>query len=104
MAGAVGLGLAWWGGAPAQERTDAGASAREPETRTSIRSGQAELVRIEREIADLDAIRKAQAVLIEWRRVGGDPALRLDTRLCVGSALRGLCARLGETFGEAIGR
>ena len=63
-----------------------------------VRAGQTEVVRIAREVADLNAILQAQKALIDYRDEGGDPEARLDGRLCLESVLRPLCEALGQTF------
>ena len=99
IGGGVGAALVVMGSVAAQE----GAGEREDSPRGGgsrwVRAGQAEIVRIEHEVADLNAIVEAQKALIEFRRTGGDQKARLDARLCLESALRPLCVNLQETFG-----
>ena len=102
VAAVVGLGLAWWPGAGAEERPPGGDGEGAAGPSESVLAGQDEIARIEREVADLDAIRKAQEVLIEYRRAGAGPGARLDRELCVRSVLRALCGRLEETFGQVV--
>ena len=101
----VGGMVVWSGLASSHAADDDEVSAAEApmirEERESIIEAQAEVLRIEREVADLAAILEAQKALIEYRRAGGDASARLDARLCLRSGLRDLCKWLGETFGQA---
>ena len=57
--------------------------------------------RLHGDIAELSAIREAQAVLVKYVEAGGGTKEEaLDARLCRESALRPLCPELEETFGE----
>ena len=104
VAAVAGLGLVWWSVAGAEDGPTGGDGAAGVAPAESVLAGQDEIARIEREVADLDAIRKAQEALIEYRRAGADPGARLDRGLCVRSVLRALCDRLEETFGHAVSR
>ena len=64
---------------------------------------EAERERLEREIAELADIAAAQEALVKYVELGGGARDEsLDARLCLGSALRPLCPKLTETFGDAV--
>ena len=94
--GVVAFGVSALGGAADLDAGSEGANGA-PGNRW-VRAGQEEIVRIEREVADLNAILEAQKALIEYRRAGGDRQARLDGRLCLESVLGPLCETLGLTF------
>ena len=79
----------------------AGAQEDEASVRDARQVVEAHQRRLEKDIADLRAIRGAQAMLTRYFELGGGrEGERLDQRLCRGSALRALCPSLSATFGE----